>query len=30
MVEVVGFESSGAKLLGFDSLAVGFESLVEY
>ena len=30
VVEVVGFESLGMKLLGSDSLVAGCESLVEW
>ena len=30
MVEVVGIESLGMELMGFDSLVAGFESLVEW
>ena len=30
MVEVVGIESLGMELMGFDSLVAGFGSLVEW
>ena len=30
MVEVVGIESLGMELMGFDNLVAGFESLVEW